>query len=98
MVAAITSPPARMQEAVVRFFNDNETWLDRVLREGVRDHAIEIRATPSETARSIVSSLEAGMLVARLYGDVATLQAVVDGLLAGLRLSSPVAAGGSVED
>jgi len=78
-----TLPPP-MQDAVVRFFEDNETWLARVLRQGKDDGTLHFAPSPTETARMIVSGLEGAMLVARPHGDVARFSSVASQLLAGV--------------
>jgi len=78
-----TLPPS-MQEIVVRFFNDNEVWLARVLARGRDDGTLEFAGDPSKTARMVVSGLEGAMLVARPFGDIERFQAVASQLLDGL--------------
>jgi TetR/AcrR family transcriptional repressor of nem operon len=85
LAAEYPTLPASMQDAVVRFFNDNETWLTEVLTRGRDEGTLELTGTPTETARMIVSGLEGAMLVARPFGDIGRFQAVADQLLAGLR-------------
>jgi TetR/AcrR family transcriptional regulator, transcriptional repressor for nem operon len=85
LAAEYPTLPASMQDAVVRFFNDNETWLADVLTRGRDEGTLELTGTPTETARMIVSGLEGAMLVARPFGDIGRFQAVADQLLAGLR-------------
>jgi TetR/AcrR family transcriptional repressor of nem operon len=77
--------PIPMQDAVVRFFNDNEAWLVQVLTRGSDEGTLDFTGSPAETAQMIVSGLEGAMLVARPFGDIGRFQAVADQLLAGLR-------------
>ncbi len=72
-----------MQNAVIRFFDANEAWLERVLLQGRRDGTLLVAGPAREAARLIVSGLEGAMLVARPYGDVARFRAAADRLLAG---------------
>jgi|ERR1700722_3147530 len=88
LAAEYPTLPAAMQDAVVRFFNDNETWLSDVLIRGREEGTLEFAGTPSETARMIVSGLEGAMLVARPFEDIGRFQAVADQLLASLRRTS----------
>ena len=76
---------AGMQSAVAAFFEANETWLARVLRQGREDGALSFSGSPLEEARSIVSSLEGAMLVARSFGDIKRFQSAASHLLIGLR-------------
>lgn len=74
-----------MRDAVIRFFDDNEVWMQRVLEQGEREGTLHLDGATSEVARTMVSALEGAMLVSRPYGDVARFQATADRLLAGLR-------------
>src|SRR4051812_1817352 len=71
-------------ERAIAFFDDNETWLARVLEDGRADGRLQFDAPPPEAARLIVSALEGAMLVARAYGDVERFHAAATGLLATL--------------
>jgi TetR/AcrR family transcriptional repressor of nem operon len=79
--------PQPMQEAVVRFFDANETWVARVLKAGVEERLLAFTGSAEDTARMIISTLEGAMLVARPYDDVARFDAAADQLLASLRVS-----------
>ncbi len=76
--------PAPMQDAVVRFFVENQTWLSRVLEQGTAEGTIDFSGSANEAARMIISSLEGAMLLARLFRDIATFQSSAGHLLAGL--------------
>ncbi len=78
-----TLPPA-MQAAVLRFFDENETWLERVLEAGRSSGGLEFTGSARETARLIVSTLEGAMLVARPYDNVERFQDAATALLASL--------------
>jgi TetR/AcrR family transcriptional regulator, transcriptional repressor for nem operon len=85
LAAEYPTLPTPMQDAVVRFFNDNETWLTGVLTRGKAEGTLEFSESSTETARMIVSGLEGAMLVARPFEDIGRFQAVAAQLLAGLR-------------
>jgi TetR/AcrR family transcriptional regulator, transcriptional repressor for nem operon len=74
-----------MQSEVAAFFEMNETWLAGVLRQGRRDGVLRFAGSPLEEARSIVSSLEGAMLVARSFGDIKRFQSAASHLLIALR-------------
>jgi TetR/AcrR family transcriptional regulator, transcriptional repressor for nem operon len=76
--------PDPMRRTVVRFFDDNEAWLEGVLEQGRRRGTLRFDGEARDTARLIVSGLEGAMLVARPYGDLERFQAAADRLLAGL--------------
>jgi TetR/AcrR family transcriptional repressor of nem operon len=84
LAAEYQTLPAGMQDAVISFFDQNETWLERVLARGREDGSLHFAGTARDTARMIVSGLEGAMLVARPYGDIARFQAATANLLSGL--------------
>jgi TetR/AcrR family transcriptional regulator, transcriptional repressor for nem operon len=76
---------AEMKNAVVNFFEENESWLAGVLRQGRDQGSLRFDGSPLEEGRSIVSGLEGAMLVARSFGDIERFQAVASHLLMALR-------------
>jgi len=96
MAAEYTTLPAPMQDRVVRFFDENEIWLTRVLRQGRETGTLEFTGSPSEMAQMIVGALEGAMLVARPFGDISRFEAAAGRLLGGLKpASARSGAGGS---
>jgi TetR/AcrR family transcriptional regulator, transcriptional repressor for nem operon len=81
--------PAPMREAVVRFFDENEAWLTRVLEQGVEEGTLQLSGSASEAAQAIVSGLEGALLIARPYGNVARFQAASTRLLTSLTSAAP---------
>jgi TetR/AcrR family transcriptional repressor of nem operon len=90
LAAEYQTLPAAMQDAVISFFDQNETWLQRVLEQGREDGSLQFAGTARDTARMIVSGLEGAMLVARPYGDIARFQAAAANLLSGLTRGTAV--------
>ena len=84
LAAEYQTLPQPMQEAVIRFFDQNESWLESVLEQGRADGSLHFAGSARDTARMIVAGLEGAMLVARPYGDIARFQAATANLLAGL--------------
>jgi TetR/AcrR family transcriptional repressor of nem operon len=84
LAAEYQTLPKPMQDAVVRFFDDNEIWLGQVLEEGKGAGTLRFDDPSSEVARLLVSGLEGAMLVARPYGDSARFEAAAKQLLATL--------------
>ena len=84
MAAEYETLPASMQNAVVRFFDNNETWLTRVLEQGREEGTLQFIGPPGEKARMIVSGFEGAMLVARPRGDIERLESAARYLLNGL--------------
>lgn len=78
-----TLPPA-MRDAVIRFFDENEAWLERVLGEGQAQGALRFSGRARDQAQLIISALEGAMLVARPYADPERFQATARRLLATL--------------
>ena len=78
-----TLPPA-MRGAVVRFFDENESWLEGVLEQGVSDGALRYQGAARDEAQLIISALEGAMLVARPYGDPQRFQTAAQRLLGAL--------------
>jgi TetR/AcrR family transcriptional repressor of nem operon len=86
LAAEYETLPEPMQDSVIRFFDFNEVWVEKVLEQGERDGTLHVEGALTETARAIVSALEGAMLVARPHGDSARFQATTDRLLASLRI------------
>jgi TetR/AcrR family transcriptional repressor of nem operon len=74
-----------MRHAVTLFFEKNEKWLAEVLKQGRDDGTLNFPGSPLDEARSIVSSLEGAMLIARSFGDIKRFQSAASHLLAALR-------------
>jgi TetR/AcrR family transcriptional regulator, transcriptional repressor for nem operon len=88
MAAEYQTLPAPMQDAVLRFFDENERWLVRVLEKGRKEGTLTFEGRPRETARMIVSGLEGAMLVARPFGDITRFQNTARSLLSGLHVAT----------
>jgi TetR/AcrR family transcriptional regulator, transcriptional repressor for nem operon len=84
LAAEYQTLPEPMREAVLAFFDDNETWLARVLDQGRGRRTLSFEGSPADVARSIIGTLEGAMLVARSYGDNARFDAAAGRLLASL--------------
>lgn len=84
LAAEYQTLPQPMQDAVMRFFDQNEGWLEGVLEEGRAQGVLAFAGAARDTARLIIGSLEGAMLIARPYGDSARFQAMVDSVLGGL--------------
>jgi TetR/AcrR family transcriptional repressor of nem operon len=84
LAAEYQTLPPPMQEAVVTFFDENETWLAKVLEQGRNDGSLHFSGSARDMARLIIGSLEGAMLVARTYGDPGRFWASAESLLAGL--------------
>jgi TetR/AcrR family transcriptional repressor of nem operon len=84
LAADFQTLPAAMRDAVLGFFDTNETWLTWVLKGGAEDGVLSFAGPAEETARVIVSTLEGAMLIARPYDDVARFTAAAGRMIDGL--------------
>lgn len=89
LAAEYQTLPGPMQDAVISFFEENESWLERVLEQGRAAGAFQFAESAREAARLVVSALEGAMLTARPYGDVERFESAAAALLAGF--AAPVA-------
>ena len=84
LAAEYQTLPQPMQDSVISFFDQNESWLENLLEQGRVDGSLHFAGSARDTARMIVAGLEGAMLIARPYGDIARFQAAAASLLAGL--------------
>jgi TetR/AcrR family transcriptional repressor of nem operon len=84
LAAEYQTLPAAMQSEVIRFFDDNQKWLAKVLKDGKAEGTLAYTGRPSDIAQSVLSTLEGAMLVARPYGDLTRFDAAAKQLLRGL--------------
>jgi TetR/AcrR family transcriptional repressor of nem operon len=89
LAAGYDTLPEPMQSAVVRFFDENEAWLARVLARGVAEGSLTLSGAPRDVAQSIVSGLEGALLISRPYGDVERFEGAAARLLASLAPAPP---------
>jgi TetR/AcrR family transcriptional regulator, transcriptional repressor for nem operon len=74
-----------MRDAVTLFFEKNEKWLAEVLKQGRDTGTLNFTGSPLNQARSMVSSLEGAMLIARSFGDIKRFETAANHLIAALR-------------
>jgi len=84
LAAEYQTLPGPMQQAIIGFFDINETWLERVLDDGRQAGTLRHRGSARNAAQVVIGTLEGAMLVARLHDDPARLQMAADQLLAGM--------------
>jgi TetR/AcrR family transcriptional regulator, transcriptional repressor for nem operon len=84
LAAEYQTLPKPMRTAVIRFFDDNRSWLAEVLEHGLADKTLRFNGSPDDIAQSVLSTLEGAMLVARPYGDLDRFNATARQLLVGL--------------
>jgi TetR/AcrR family transcriptional repressor of nem operon len=71
-----------MQEAIVRFFDQNQRWLAALLETGRKQGSLGFAGPVEQAAQTIIAALEGAMLVARPYHNTNVLDAVVERVLA----------------
>ena len=91
LAAEYSTLPEPMRDAVLRFFDENELWLTRVLEEGREKGVLRFSGSPQDAARMIVCGLEGAMLVTRPYGDIARFWSAAECLLASFGTNASVA-------
>ena len=82
LAAEFETLPSPMREAIIRFFDLNEAWLQGILAQGRREGTLSFSGTPRDAARSIIDGLEGAMLVARARGDLARFRSTARRLVA----------------
>ena len=88
MAADIATLPKAIRVEIKRFFDENETWLVRVIEQGRRAKTLRPPAAPKIEARLLTMGLEGAMLVARSYGDIRRFEEIANRLLEGLGIPS----------
>jgi TetR/AcrR family transcriptional regulator, transcriptional repressor for nem operon len=84
LAANYATLPDPMRARVVRFFDDNEVWLARVLDEGRKAGSIRFRGPARAVARMLIGGLEGAMLVSRPYRDLKRFRDAAELLIRGL--------------
>ena len=84
LAADYATLPEPMRERVVRFFDDNEVWLTRVLEDGRKAGTIKFDGPARPVARTLIGGLEGAMLVARPYRDLKRFRDAAALLIGGL--------------
>ncbi len=86
LAADYATLPDPMRKRVVRFFDDNEVWLSRVLEDGREAGAIRFHGPARSVARTPIGGLEGAMLVARPYHDLKRFRDAAELLIGGLEV------------
>jgi TetR/AcrR family transcriptional regulator, transcriptional repressor for nem operon len=81
--------PQPMRDSVLRFFDDNETWLENVFEQGEGEGSLRLDGSPREAARTLVGGLEGALLIARPYDDPTRFEAAAARLLTSLAGAAP---------
>ncbi len=67
LAADIGSLPDNIRAAVQAFFKANESWLAKVLAQGVQEKTIAIAAKPEHAARALFAAYQGSVLTSRLF-------------------------------
>jgi TetR/AcrR family transcriptional repressor of nem operon len=86
LAADYATLPDPMRERVVRFFDDNEAWLERVLEHGRSAGTIRFDGSARPVARALIAGLEGAMLVSRPYHDVGRMGDAAELLIRGIAI------------
>jgi TetR/AcrR family transcriptional repressor of nem operon len=84
LAAEYQTLPAGIRESVMAFFDENETWLERLLELGRDDGTLRFDGSAREVARMVLSGLEGALLVAQPYRDITRFQTTAATLISGL--------------
>jgi TetR/AcrR family transcriptional regulator, transcriptional repressor for nem operon len=76
LAAEYLTLPAPMRSAVIGFFDRNEDWLERVLRQGQGDRELSVGEPIRDTARAIIDTLEGATMIARAHAAPERFDAV----------------------
>jgi TetR/AcrR family transcriptional repressor of nem operon len=86
LAADYATLPEPMRERVVRFFDENEVWLARVLEDGRSAGTIRFDGPARAVARTLIAGLEGAMLVSRPYRDLDRFGDAAELLIRGLAI------------
>jgi TetR/AcrR family transcriptional regulator, transcriptional repressor for nem operon len=84
--------PQPMRDSVMRFFDDNEAWLEDVFDQGQAEGSLRLDGSPREAARALVGGLEGALLISRPYDDLARFETAAARLLTSLAGAAPAKA------
>ena len=84
LAAEFETLPKPMQSALDHFFGMNETWLEAMLHQGLREECLRFDEDPKPLAQFIVATLEGAMMLGRSHADDQRFHAAVQRLLSGI--------------
>jgi TetR/AcrR family transcriptional regulator, transcriptional repressor for nem operon len=77
LAADLESLPDNLRKALQGFFKANETWLAKVLSEGVASGSLRVNGKAESAARALYAAFQGSLLSARLFRSKARLEDVV---------------------
>lgn len=84
LAAEYQTLPVPMRDAVLKFFSQNERWLEAAMEQGAAEGSLHVAGPPLQAAQLLLAGLEGALLVARSFDDVTRFEATAAGLLSGL--------------
>ncbi len=84
LAAEYETLPPPMRDAILRFFDRNQSWLGAVMEEGRANRSMTFDGTAADGAQTILGGLEGAMLVGRPYRDVGRFETTATRLIAGV--------------
>jgi TetR/AcrR family transcriptional regulator, transcriptional repressor for nem operon len=81
LAAEYQTLPMAMRDAVLAFFDRNETWLEGVLRDGIAGGTIRASEPVRDSARVLISGLEGAMMLARARHDYERFDCLAERML-----------------
>jgi TetR/AcrR family transcriptional regulator, transcriptional repressor for nem operon len=76
LAADIGSLPDTIRAAVQAFFKANESWLAKVLAQGVKERTLAVTGKPESVARTLFAAYQGSALASRLFQTKARLEEV----------------------
>ncbi len=77
LAADIETLPETVRNAVQRFFAFHESWLARVLADGVAQGTVTLTSSPEATARALFAGFQGSVMTSRLFRAPSRLEDVV---------------------
>jgi len=68
---SVLDPPVRSE--LMRFFDENESWLEETLNLGVRQKRLRLISDASSTAMAMLSVIEGAIIASRATGDASRI-------------------------
>ncbi|MFC0400869.1 TetR/AcrR family transcriptional regulator [Paraburkholderia rhizosphaerae] len=76
LAADIGSLPDTVRAAVQAFFKANESWLAKVLAQGVKERTLAVNGKPEAAARTLFAAYQGSALASRLFQTKSRLEEV----------------------
>ncbi|APR35141.1 TetR/AcrR family transcriptional regulator [Paraburkholderia sp. SOS3] len=76
LAADIGSLPDNIRAAVQAFFKANESWLAKVLAQGIKERTLAVNGKPESAARTLFAAYQGSVLSSRLFQTKSRLEEV----------------------